>query len=77
LLFKIVIGSIFLNKDYSVELNKHMYLFKGKHLCWKLQYLAHCFPLRTELVFKEILRETFILSWRYALFNSKSPIQLS
>jgi hypothetical protein len=62
LLFKVEIGSVFSKWDYSVELNKHMYLSKGKHLFWKLHHLAHSFPLRVDLAFKEMLSATFTLS---------------
>jgi hypothetical protein len=32
-----------------------------------LEATESSFPLRIELVFKQILRATFVLSWRYAL----------
>jgi hypothetical protein len=32
-----------------------MYLLKENHLCYKQEYVAHCFPVRIELVFTGIL----------------------
>jgi hypothetical protein len=31
---------------------KHMYLSKENHLCYKQEHLAHCSPVRIELVFE-------------------------
>jgi hypothetical protein len=36
----------------SAEFKKHMYLSKEKSLYLKLEHLAHCFPVRIELVFE-------------------------
>jgi hypothetical protein len=37
---------------YSTELKKCMYLLKETHVWSKKDHLAHCFPVRVELVFE-------------------------
>jgi hypothetical protein len=49
---KVEIGSVCSKEECSAELKKHMYPSKENHLCWKLQHVAHCFSVRTALLFE-------------------------
>jgi hypothetical protein len=40
---------------YSAELKKHMHLSKENHVCYTVEHIAHCVPVRIELVLKGIL----------------------
>jgi hypothetical protein len=51
IILKVEKGSFYSKKAYSAELKKHLYLSEENHLFKKLQHQAHCFPVRTELVF--------------------------
>jgi hypothetical protein len=78
LVFIVEIGCVCSRKAYYAELKKHMYLYKGNHLCQMLHHVAHCFTMRTEL---NCERNTSCnlgvsRSW-YALFASNTPIELS
>jgi hypothetical protein len=55
-----------------------MYLSKEKHLCWKVENLAHCFPVRMELLFEmnTVFPSGFSRA-RNTHFVPKRPIQLS
>jgi hypothetical protein len=43
---------IFFQISLSAELTKHIYLSKETHLLEYQEHLAHCFPVRIELVFE-------------------------
>jgi hypothetical protein len=68
----------FVTKAYSADLKKHMYLWKEYHLCWKLEHIVHCLPVRIEIVFE---RNT-ACQWGFsrgitAHYDPNRPIQLS
>jgi hypothetical protein len=76
--FKVEFVSVSSKCAYSDWVMKHMYLSKENHVCKNLDHLAHCLPVRIQLV---IERDTScnlgVSSQRFVLLPPNWPLQLT
>jgi hypothetical protein len=71
MLMKVEKSSLSSKEANSADFKNHMYLSNENHLCYQLQHLEHCLPVKSELVLKGIFLQINVFKMEKGSFSSK------